>query len=155
MFDWVPIQAWLIILLAILAYQPALTVFRFAASSQGGDDLFPRPTDQVRPERDQFGRSLFVLIALAGLAAFIFTSAAERFSKSPSFWPAVMGVIGLFALYSTIAGAVRGSVEPFIKGNFGPYDRDDQPVQYWLSMVWNVGMVVLLMSAIFWIPESP
>jgi hypothetical protein len=154
MFDWVPIRAWLLIAIAAAAYPPALTVYRFVKASSSYDDLFPRPESEHIPERGQFARSLFLLIALAGLAMFIFTSAAEKFSQSPTFWPVMMAAIALFSLYTTVMGAVRGTVEPLIRGSLGPYSRDHQPVRYWLSMIWNLGMVVAMTCAVFWVQET-
>ena len=147
MFDQVPVRVWLLVAIAAVASAPAMYVYRFLVGSPA--IVGEAPNDLGWQTQRQLKISLIALCGLVALAIFIFTPAAADFARSPSFWPIVMAMFGVWGAYMTIKGLITGSVQPMIRGSFGPYRRGWQPGRYWLSMLWNAALTSFLAWAVF------
>jgi Tfp pilus assembly protein PilF len=145
MFDGVPFQVWLLVGLAFFAWLPAQYIVRYILNS-------PNRRNITRPAEDfgwrtsgKFFTNLAALTAIAGTAVFIFTPQAERLVQSPYFFPALLGLVGVFALLTVARGLQTGRIEPLTRGSLGPFERGHQPKRYWASLAWNalLGMGML------------
>lgn len=146
MFDWVPIHVWLLIAILAVAYAPARYVYRYYVNSPARRDITQPREDLSWRKPSRISLNLVALAALAGLAVYIFTPAAEKFARSPSFWPLVLGGLGAYALFTVVQDLVDGDVEPMVKGgSLGPYPRQAHSVRYWLSIAWNAMCAILML----------
>ena len=149
MLDDVPIRVWLIIAIAAAAFAPGQYVYNHLTHSPQGRDITLPPEDLSWRTSGQLIRSLALLGALATLAVFIFTPAAEKFASSPSFVPILLLGFSAFALLSVVNGVARGRIEPLIRGHSNEYERKTQPIKFWASLSWNAGLSCLLAWASF------
>jgi len=145
MLKQIPIQVWLLIAIAAMAYLPARYVFRFLTHSPSRRDI-TRPADNLdwrTPSKLYF--NLAALAVLAVSAIFIFTPAAAHFAQAPIFWPIVLLAFGVWTLSTVIRGFVCGVIQPISRGYSPTFNRDSQPKRYWASMGWNglLGCLVL------------
>jgi tetratricopeptide (TPR) repeat protein len=147
MFDEIPFRAWLLIGIAVAAFVPAQYVYRHIASSPSRHDITKPPEDLSWRTTGEFLRSLAVLVALVGLAIFIFTPMAERFVSSPSFSPAWMVALGAAAWITVVRGLGTGRIEPLLNGFHTAFERALHPKRYWASIAWNA----VLGSLLFWL----
>ncbi len=149
MLDWVPIQGWLLILMGLFGYQQVVYVYQHLTHAPSRRDI-TKPSEDLSWRSDsQLAKSVAILLLLAALAVFIFTPAATEFASSPSFWPLIMSGLASVFLYWLAAGVVKGEIEPIVRGDWGPYSREDQPKKYWASLAWNVMMTVLFVWMAF------
>lgn len=137
MFDDIPAQAWLLVLILFWAWSPAQYVVRHVMAS-------PRRRDITKPAEDlewrssgTFYRCVAALALLAAFAVFIFTPQAERLVKSAYFFPSLIGLFGVFAFFTVARGLQSGQISPLTRGSLGPYEREEQPRSFWGSMAWN------------------
>ena len=137
MFDDIPVHAWLLILIAIFAYPPAHYLYRHIAASPARRDITQPSEDLSWRTSARLVRSVATLGALAALAIFIFTPAAEQFARSPSFFPILLVSMGAWALYTVPRGLIAGEVQPFVRGLNETYNRQTQPKRFWASLTWN------------------
>ncbi|MEG3181445.1 tetratricopeptide repeat protein [Sphingomonas sp. LT1P40] len=129
MFDDIPVQIWLLPVIAAVTFFPARHLYRQAIDS--------RSTPSNWRASGRFWGSLIALIALAGFAIFIFTPAAGRFAQSRHFWPLLI-VAGGIAMLAAVARSVsKGRIRPLAKGFPDSYERAGQPARFWLSAGWN------------------
>lgn len=133
----IPVQVWLIVLFAVMAIEPARYIWDHIAHSPSSRDITQPPEDLNWRTTDRLVRNLAVLFILLSASIFIFTSAAERFARSPEFILVMMSSIGVAALATLINGFRRAEVRPLIRGVSSTYDRRSQPKRYWFSMAWN------------------
>lgn len=144
MFDSIPIQVWLLILIGLFGYQQAVYVYQYLASSPSRRDITQPSEDLSWRTSTQFTKSALILMGLVALGGFIFTPAAVKLVQWRGFWPSIVSAMASLFVYFTIEGLAKGKVEPLIKGDWGLYDRREQPGKYWVSSAWNVAI-----SAIF------
>jgi tetratricopeptide (TPR) repeat protein len=87
------------------------------------------------------------LATLLILAAFLFLLSLVSDGEIPTFLLAV-GAGGAFILALCLRALGQGEVRPYIESAHRTYDRDRQPVRYWLSLGWNtsLGAVCLLLA---------
>jgi tetratricopeptide (TPR) repeat protein len=137
MFDQIPVRAWLLFGIAAAAYLPGRYAFRYIAASPSRRDVTQPSEDLSWRTPAQFTLNFGALCALAALAIFIFTPAAEQFARSPSFLPFLMVCLGAWSLFTVSRGLVTGQVQPFVKGFNDTYARDGQPKRFWASLAWN------------------
>ena len=137
MFDGVPVRVWLYIGLAVAALAPARYVVRHFQAAQSQRDTLQPPPDASWRSPALLARSVVALALLAALAVFIATPAAERFAKSPSFWPLLTVALGFWALWTVVQGHLTGEIEPMTRGASWTFHRDAQPKRFWASMAWN------------------
>jgi hypothetical protein len=150
MFDWMPVQGWLLIAIAAVAFAPLRYVYRYFVHSPARLDVTQPREDLNWRTPSRLALSLAALALLAGLAVYINTPAAEEFARSPSFWPLVVGGVGAYALFTVIQDLVDGDVEPMTKGgSLGPYAREGHPIRYWLSIAWNMMWASLMLWMAF------
>lgn len=140
MFKSVPVQVWLLILIALLAYPPAQYVYRYIAAAPSRRDIMSPQEDLGWRTRAQFARCVAVLTGLVIFAVFIFTPAAAAFARSPAFMPILMAALGAWSLYTVPRGLANGSIEPLIRGVYSAFERTAQPIRFWLSVAWNASM---------------
>ncbi|ONF95860.1 lipoprotein NlpI [Sphingomonas jeddahensis] len=148
MFDDVPVRVWLLLAIAAIGYQPALYVFRHIAHDPRRRDITAPPVDLSWRSHRQLAISGSILAGLLAFAFFIFTPAAERFARSPSFMPLLLGALGVLALFTVVKAMATGSIEPMIRGLSSTYRRDAHPRRFWASMGWNsvIGGLMLWMA---------
>ena len=137
MFPQASPRTWLLIALAIAAYAPTSYIYRYRRFKPP-PKRFGRDVDapEWRIWR-QYNRCLVALAAIGALAVFIYTSAAEKFARSPSFMPILMVAAGTFALFTLFRGSLTGSIQPFVRGFHRTYRKTSEPKRYWASMGWN------------------
>ena len=149
MLDWIPTRAWLLLVIGLIVWPAAVVVRRRFQLSQ---------YDSRFPDERSFSLSLAALCLAVAVSLFIFTPAAGAFGRSGYLLPLIGTVIGLFCVHAAIKGVLTGRVEPMINGLSGTYDRDEQPVRFWLSVTWNsvvgLGMAWALFAANFYIPNE-
>ena len=146
MFDSVPTRVWLLLCIAIAAAAPLRYVIRHIGHDPRRRDITLPPEDLEWRSSRRLIRCLAFLAAFAALAAFILTPAAERFARSPSFWPVLMIAIGLFAAGSAVLGFFDGRIGPLVRGSWTTYERTTQPGRFWASLAWNatVGLACIV-----------
>ncbi|KRA79730.1 tetratricopeptide repeat protein [Altererythrobacter sp. Root672] len=137
MFDAIPTKAWLLMAIAAAAFAPARYLYSHIEHSPRARDITMPPEDLGWRTSEQLIRSSVVLAGLAAIAIFIFTPAAEKFARSPEFFPILMLGFGAFAFFSVVDGLLKGRIEPLSRGSLGPYERDTQPKRFWASLSWN------------------
>lgn len=150
MFDDVPARFWLLIGIAAAAWAPATYVYRHVANGPDWRDITAPPTDLSWRSSRQLTISAAFLLALGALAIFIFTPAAERFARSPSFTPLLLGGMGLFACFSVAKSMVTGTIEPLVRGFNRTYMRAEQPKRFWAAAVWNGCMGAMFLWGAIW-----
>lgn len=133
----IPARAWLLLTLAAAAYLPATYLFRYVQHSPRRRDITLPPEDLSWRTSALLARNLAILAGLAALAVFIFTPAAERFARSPSFLPVILLVMGVLALSTVPRGLSSGRIEPVVRGFSKTYERAAQPKRFWASVAWN------------------
>ena len=147
MSDVIPTQAWLVLLLAVMAAAPAIYVWRHLSPGLTVQDITQPPQDLGwRSTRKLYG-SLATLLGILAVGVFIFTPWAEDFANSESFLPSMMGAIGAYAVGKAVIGFREGKVELMLKGFNATYDRDEQPGRYWASVGWNAVLGGALIAA--------
>jgi tetratricopeptide (TPR) repeat protein len=146
MFDEIPVRVWLLVAIAAIAYAPARYAFQHMVASRSRRDITQPPVDLSWRTSGNFVRSVSILAGLAGLAVFIFTPAAERFARSPSFWPILFACIGAWAIYTVPMGLVTGAVRPFLNGIHATYSRHEHPRRFWASLIWNAVLGALCLG---------
>jgi len=137
MFDFVPVRAWLLIVVALVGWRPARYVVEHIIHSPSRRDITKPPEDLGWRTTGQLARSGAILAALLGFSIFIFTPYAEEFARSPQFYRVLMGGLGTWVLYTVPAGIIAGRIQPFIRGFHESYQRETQPRRFWASLSWN------------------
>lgn len=147
MFDSIPPQAWIVLVLAIIATGRVIYLWRHLVSIFQKRDITQPPDDLSWRSSKQFYASLTVVMGLLAVGVFIFTPYAEQFAKSDFFVPSLLGSFGSAALVMAVRGFQTGQAEPLVRGA-RMYVRDEQPIRYWLSLGWNaiMGTGLLAMS---------
>lgn len=147
MFDDVPVQVWLLIAFAAVAYMPAHYLYKHIVYASSRRDITQPPEDLSWRTNGQLFRSSSILAILLGLTIFIFMPAAERMATSPRFLPIVAGACGAWALITVPRGFATGKIQPFVRGIDATYERAAHPKRFWASMAWNA----LFAFACFWV----
>ena len=142
LLDWVPIRAWLLLIIGLIAITPASYVLRYRRSS-AQDVTAPSAKDEPK-DRLIFALSMFALILLVALSFFIFTRAAEDFSHSPVIFPLILTVLMTFFFYLVLDGYSSGEVEWTELILSERYNRVNQPKRYWLLMIRNIFFAILM-----------
>lgn len=147
MTDAIPTQAWLVLMLAVMAAGPAIYVWRHF--KHGLPDITQPPEDLSWRSTAKLYRSLASLVGLLAVGVFIFTPWAKEFAESDYFVPTLTGAFGAFALGRAAVEFSQGKAEPLVKGFNATYDREEQPARYWASLGWNtvLGGALLALSA--------
>lgn len=148
MLDAIPTRAWLLVLIGIAAFKPARDIFIYATAAPERIGLGPREMGKAGRGAHRPLVSVAALIALAAIAIFIFTPAAETFANSPSFSAVLLAGLGLLALGTAVRGYVIGEIEPMSGSATWKFRRRIEPKRYWLSLAWNatLGMLFLLIA---------
>jgi tetratricopeptide (TPR) repeat protein len=156
MFDKIPVLFWLVIAIAAAAYAPGRYLYKHLVHAPSRRDITRPPVDLSWRSSAHLARNLFTLLALFGLALFIFTPAAKRFANSPAFWPVLCGAGGVWALSTVARGFASGQIQPLARGFYNIYERQTQPKRFWASIVWNMfSGCALLWFAYDFIDKSP
>ncbi len=134
MFDHVPVRAWILLFLGLIALAPLGYVLKYMAHGPDWRGEVPHWR-----KRDHLMRSLIVIASLAAFALFIFTPQAEAIVRADSFWPAMTLAFGLLVIFTVYRGAVTGQIEPLVRGA-RTYARTVEPKRYWASITWNAIM---------------
>ena len=137
MLESVPIRVWLLLGIAVVAAAPFRYVIEHIVHDPRRRDITQPPEDLGWRSSAQYVRSLALLAALAALAVFIFTPAAESFARSRSFWPALVSLFGAFAFGTAVLGFLNGRVRPLVRGVSTAFERATQPKRFWASLSWN------------------
>jgi hypothetical protein len=74
---------------------------------------------------------------LLGIAVIAYTDAGKQLAKQPAFWPVIMIGCGAWSLFTVARGFSKGQIEPFLRGFYNTYKREEQPKPFWASMAWN------------------
>lgn len=94
-------------------------------------------TAEREPSHRRFWRYL-PLAALLLLFAFIgLTRAGKQLAQSPSFWLILLFAGGVWALFTVVQGLARGQIQPFARGFYNTYRREQEPKRFWASVTWN------------------
>ena len=80
MFDDVPTRAWLLLLIAIVAWMPMQYIVRHLAATAAQRDITQAPEDLSWRSTATLIKSVAAVMALAAFALFIFTPSAEAFA---------------------------------------------------------------------------
>lgn len=137
MLKQIPIQVWLLLVIMAVAYTPARYIVEYLAHAPSKRDITQPPADLSWRTTQQFTFNLTMLGALSALAVFIFTPAAVRFARSPTFWPILIAAGGAWALSTVPKGLATGQIEPLVRGFHNTYNRETQPKRFWASICWN------------------
>ncbi len=138
MFKDVPVQVWLSLVIATIAFVPARYVYDHLAHDPARRDIGQPPEDLRWRTSGKLGRNLGILGSLLALALFIWTPLATAIARSPSFFPLLSVAFGGFVLFWVARGLATGHIRPAVRGNLGPYQRDTQPKRYWAALSWNL-----------------
>jgi hypothetical protein len=138
MFESVPAQIWLLIVIGLAAYPAVQYAYRYVVHSPSRRDITQPIGDLEWRTPSRFALSAIFMLFLCGLAVFIFTPAAAEFAQSPSFFPLLLAGSAAYSGYVVVQGFLKGEVEPIIKGGLGRYQRINHPIRYWASMIWNI-----------------
>lgn len=147
MLDDVPVQVWILLCIAGTAYAPAAYVYRHVTADPNRRDVGAPAIDLSWRSQNLFVYCAALLVALAGLAIFIFTPAAERFARSPSFQPLMLAALGCFTLFTVAKSMATGTIEPFTRGFNRTYERALHPKRFWASAIWNALLGGIFMFA--------
>lgn len=90
-------------------------------------------------------------LVLLGIGFIAYTAVGKRLSQIPLFWPAVIALVGGWALFSVVQGFRKGRITPFVRGSWSSYERETQPKRFWASMAWNG----LLGAGLLWASLMP
>lgn len=148
-FDALPPQAWLVLLLASLGIGPAAYVWRHIKHGVVARDITSPPEDLSWRSNKQLYRCLAMLAGLLAVGIFIFTPLAAQFARSDFFLPSLLGACGSYALGTVVSGWRNGRVEPLVRGSSKKYERDVQPVGYWASLGLNAALGCVLFAGSF------
>jgi drug/metabolite transporter (DMT)-like permease len=140
MFERLPVQVWLLLLIGLFSWPAILTVARRIQKSE---------LDSYRPGAKQAAIAFAALVLALALAIFIFTPQAKAFAHSPQFLPILFAGLTAFTICTTAQGFLSGSVEPLTRGSLGPYSRVEHPRRYWASQVWNVTVSAFMIWLLF------
>lgn len=147
MFDDVPVRVWIWLAIAIAAYAPALYIFRYLTDTPRRRDITSAPKDYGWRSVALFRRNFFILAGLISFGFFIFTPFAEAFARSPSFWPLLIALMGLWAAFTIVSGFRKGRIQPIIKGADWTFERASQPKRFWGALMWNGALAGLCIYA--------
>jgi len=138
-----PAQFWLAgVAIGVVVLVPATYVYRCVKHSPSRQEVGKLPQDLSWRSPAMLILCAAAIIALAGLAVFIFTPAFAEFS-----WvllPISIAVVATFPLYRVFQGFRTGHEKPIARGSFPSYNRSTQPKRYWASMIWNSIIALLL-----------
>lgn len=137
MFKNIPVQVWLLIAIALIAYAPAVYIYRFLEHLPSRRDITQPSEDLSWRTLRQFNLSIAKLGGLVALAVFIFTPAAAQVARSPSFQPLLIGAMGTWALSTVFMGLAAGKIQPMVRGISSTFEREMQPKRFWASISWN------------------
>ena len=137
MFDQIPTSAWLLLVIAAAAFPPARYVYNYLSKSPARRDITLPPEDLSWRTSLDLGRNLAILVALGGVAIFIFTPTARQFAQSELFISLLAAAGGAWSLVTAAFGFWARRLQPFARGFHDSYDRATQPKRYWASMAWN------------------
>lgn len=137
MFDQVPVQVWLLIALAAVAWHPASYVYRHITHSPSRRDAAQPAEDLSWRTAGLLARSLVILALTIIAGIFIFLPIAERLASSPRFFPALAMCLGAWSLFTVLQGFAKGRIQPFLRGIYHTYKRETQPRRFWASVAWN------------------
>lgn len=149
MWDDVPVQFWLLIVIAAMGLGPVRYIWRYLGHSPQRRDITQPPEDLRWRTVRALIINLAVLVALVIVAIFIFTPVAARFAQSAIFWPLIIRAFGGLALSTVWRGARSGRVQPLVRGTSATFDRTAQPRRFWASMAWNLSVGALAIWASF------
>lgn len=119
-----------------LAALPAAVLVRHA---RGGSF---QPSEWVM---DAWRLALVTLLLMA--AHFLVVALVADASMPPL--GAAMSAGGAFVLALCLRTLARGTARPYVRGAETFYDRERQPVRFWLSLGWNSALGVMIMLATF------
>lgn len=158
MFDDVPTRAWLLLLIAIVAWMPMQYIVRHLAATATQRDITQAPDDLSWRSTAMLIKSVAAVMALAAFALFIFTPSAEVFARSPSFYPLFLLAGAALAMWSVVQGFTTGRIEPWMRGLSREFTRADDPNRYWMSMGWNAllsgGVLVFGIQTLLDVPKQ-
>ena len=137
MFKDVPIQAWLLLLVAFAVYAPALYIFRYLTETPSRQDIARPSPDFSWRSAAQFWQSFFFVVALLAFSLFIFTPTARTLAKSAFFWPTLIFLFGLWAACTVPWGIHKGRIQPIIRGVDWAFEQETQPKRFWGAALWN------------------
>lgn len=143
MFDGIPTRFWLLLWLALIALPAAKYVLDYVRSSPRYHDITKPHEDLSWRTRRRLMRFVALLILLFALAIFISTPLADQFARSGEFLPALLTVLGGFALYSVTVGLREGRITPIVRGFSREYRRQEQPKRFWASLSWNAALCLI------------
>ncbi len=150
MLDDVSVRVWILFAIAIAAYGPALYIFRYLTDTPLRRDITSAPKDYGWRSVAQFRRNFFILAGLISLSLFIFTPTADAFARSPSFWPLLIVLMGLWAASTIVSAFRKGRIQPIVRGVDWTFERKSQPKRFWAALLWNgtLGGLCISMGAI-------
>lgn len=135
MFDEIPVQAWLLFLILVVAYRPASYIHRYWRNAPSWPSQLNQDFSWRTPRA--LALNLVSVAGLLGLAVFILTDAARQLARAPVFWPALSATFGAWALTTVIDGLKTGHIEPLVRGLESIYERKGQPKRFWAALAWN------------------
>ena len=136
---------WFLILIALFAWPATTYLVRHFRSEASAIDVNSLEQDLSWQSDKKLWLSVATLGALVGLAAYSFTTPASEFARSQLFMILLFICLARFGAFSVVQGVRTGSIEPAIKGDFGPYSRFEHPTRYLLSLAWNALLTGLMM----------
>ncbi|RDE04731.1 tetratricopeptide repeat protein [Sphingomonas aracearum] len=141
MFRDVPVQVWLLLLLAAIAAVPARNVVAHLTGWGPSDANEPADTMGL-------GKGVAIVAAALALGIFIFTQAAADMARAPRFFPLIELGLGGAALWTVWKAYKGGNAEPLLRGVTWRFERLGQPIRYWSSVGWNLllGSVLVLVG---------
>jgi hypothetical protein len=140
----IPVQFWILLVIGSIALAPATYIYRYTTHSPSRQEIGKPPENLSWRSPETYGLCLLALIALAGLAIFIFTPTAADFARSWIFAPAVLAGLAILATYQVIRGLRTGAEEPMIRGFYTSYNSSTQPKRYWASIMWNSALGLMM-----------
>lgn len=150
MFQTVPVEGIILVVLALWAVAPARYLHRHVQHAPEKRDITQPPEDLSWRTSRKFALNAVLLAALTASAVFIFTAEARSFVSSVYYLPALLTAFGTFALHAAAHGLLTGRVSPLVQGLSGRYLKGEQPQRFWASVLYNafLGGAVLAMAPV-------
>lgn len=148
MFETVPIEGFILLIIGLWAVDPARYIYRHIKHAPERRDITQPPEDLSWRTQRKFALNAGLLALLAASTVFVFTPQARWFAGSVYFLPTLLTAFGTFALHAAAHGLLSGSVSPLVRGLSGHYSRAEQPGRFWASLIYNavLGGALLAMA---------
>lgn len=100
----------------------------------------PAWQDSPAEPREWGSRWPWVLLGLALLVTLVV------FTRAGWAMVLILPVLLPYCMAALVSGLSRGEIEPWTRYWFGPFQRERQPIAYWLSVSWNAALLAVMLA---------